>query len=80
MQRRPKLLDKYMRPSVGKTKILLKVSTSCCMEDQGPDQRSKHQLARECVIILGRSERKQYTVDRREKTGLHVYVVLMVLV
>ena len=58
MQRRPKLLDKWIRPSVGETKILLEVSTSCCMEDQGPDQRSKHQLARESLFILGRSERE----------------------
>lgn len=58
MQRRPKLLNKWIRRSVGKREILLEVSTSCCMKYQGPDQRSKHQLARESVLILGRSERE----------------------
>jgi hypothetical protein len=63
MQRRPILLDKWIRLSVGKTEILLEVSTSCCMKDQGPDQRSKHHLARGSVVILVRSKREQYTVD-----------------
>ena len=58
MQRRPKLLDKWMRLSVVKTEILVEVSTGCCMKDQGANQRSKHHFARGTVVILVRSERE----------------------
>lgn len=59
MQHNPELLYKWIGRSVGKTEVLLGDPTSCCVKDQGPDQRSKHQLARDSIaVILGRSERE----------------------
>ena len=80
MQRRPRLLEKWIRPSVGNTEILLEISTSCRMKNQRPHSTKQASACFVRVWLSLLEARENNTLSIDVKKLAYVYVNLKVLV